>query len=261
MLPFVPDGGLRELYDRTVGYQAGRASPFSVWGQVDSLDWLQTAVKARPWLLALAVAFVPRRPDPRQVAALGAAVLIALQLPVTHWFYLYVVWFVPFVLVAVFAAYRDDPEPARPCRAPEPSRSPRETRRGPGALPAGAGWAATLWVPPWSDESVSDLYVYRVFAEPLLDGALPYRDAFLEYPPLAAPAIALPGLAGTGEEAFRLRPSPSGRSLAARGRAAVRRACAPAPAETPAGRCSPPRSLPLLCGALCARTSTSRRWR
>ncbi len=41
--PFVPDGGLRELYDRTLGYQARRPSPFSIWGQDDSLEWLQTA--------------------------------------------------------------------------------------------------------------------------------------------------------------------------------------------------------------------------
>ena len=115
VIPFVPDGGLRELYDRTLGYQAGRGSPFSVWGQVDSLDWLQTVVKVGAVGLALAVAFLPRRPDGRQVAALGAAVLIALQLAVTHWFYLYVVWFVPFVLVAMFATYREQvPETAEP---------------------------------------------------------------------------------------------------------------------------------------------------
>jgi glycosyl transferase family 87 len=66
-----------------------------------------------------------------------------------------------------------------------------------------AGWAATLWVSAWSDERVNDLFVYRVFTEPLLDGGVPYRDVFLEYPPLAAPAIAIPGLLGTGEEAFR----------------------------------------------------------
>ena len=66
-----------------------------------------------------------------------------------------------------------------------------------------AGWAATLWISPWSDERVNDLFVYRVFTEPVLDGALPYRDVFLEYPPLAAPAIGLPGLLGTGEEVFR----------------------------------------------------------
>jgi Glycosyltransferase family 87 len=117
VLPFVPDGGLRETYDRTIGYQAGRGSPFSVWGQVDSLGWLQTAVKVAAVGLALAVAFVPRRPDARQVAALGAAVLIALQLAVTHWFYLYVVWFAPFVLVTMLGAYREE--------APEAEAAPR----------------------------------------------------------------------------------------------------------------------------------------
>ena len=44
------------------------------------------------------------------LAALAAAVVIALQLGVTHWFYLYIVWFLPFVLVALFARYG---EPAR----------------------------------------------------------------------------------------------------------------------------------------------------
>jgi hypothetical protein len=66
-----------------------------------------------------------------------------------------------------------------------------------------AGWALTLWVMPWSDERVNDLFVYRTFAEPFLSGALPYRDIAFEYPPLAAPLIALPGVAGTDAEAFR----------------------------------------------------------
>jgi hypothetical protein len=116
VLPFVPDGGLRELYDRTLGYQAGRPSPFSVWGQEQSLGWLQTVVKVATLALALLVAVAPRRPDPRRVAALGAAVVIGLELAATHWFYLYVVWFMPFVLVTSLAAYR---EPAA-VPAPEP---------------------------------------------------------------------------------------------------------------------------------------------
>jgi hypothetical protein len=66
-----------------------------------------------------------------------------------------------------------------------------------------AGWALTLWVAPWSNERVNDLFVYRTFAKPVWGGGLPYRDVAFEYPPLAAPAIALPGLFGTGEEAFR----------------------------------------------------------
>jgi glycosyl transferase family 87 len=132
VLPFVPHppsrgagGGLRELYDRTIGYQAGRPSPFSIWGQHPGLDWLQTAVKAGALALAAAVALVPRRKTPRQVAALAAAILVALELAMSHWFYLYVPWFLPGFLVAVLAAYLpagevpDEPPPeAAETRAP-----------------------------------------------------------------------------------------------------------------------------------------------
>jgi len=105
VVPFIPDGGLRELYDRTIGYQASRPSPFSIWGQVDSLGWLQNMTKGAAAGLAILAAFRPRHPDLRQTAALGAAILIAVELTATHWFYLYIVWFVPFVLVALFAAH------------------------------------------------------------------------------------------------------------------------------------------------------------
>ena len=64
-------------------------------------------------------------------------------------------------------------------------------------------WAATLWVMPWSDERVNDLFVYRSYAALFLDGMLPYRDLSFEYPPLAAPAIALPGLGGTGADGYK----------------------------------------------------------
>jgi uncharacterized membrane protein len=114
VLPFVPHGGLRELYDRTLGYQLGRPSPFSVFGQAPSLAWLHTAVKVAALGLALLVAIVPRRKELCQVAALAAAVLIAVELTASHWFYLYVVWFTPPLLVAMLAAYRQpvaDPSP------------------------------------------------------------------------------------------------------------------------------------------------------
>ena len=112
LVPFLPDGGVRDFYDTTLGFQAGRDSPFSVWGQEPGLDWLHTAVKVAAVALALAVALVPRRRDVVQVAALGAAALVGLQLAAEHWFYLYVVWFAPLVLVALFAAQRGRPEPA-----------------------------------------------------------------------------------------------------------------------------------------------------
>jgi Glycosyltransferase family 87 len=73
----------------------------------------------------------------------------------------------------------------------------------PAILLLAAGWAATLWLTPFSDERVNDLFVYRSFAEPVLHGQLPYRDVFFEYPPLAAPVVGLPGVLGTGADAFR----------------------------------------------------------
>ena len=107
VIPFLPDGGVRDFYDTTLGFHAARESPFSIWGQEPSLDWLHLVVKVLAVALALAVAIFPRRRDVVQVAALGAAVLVALQLTAVHWFYLYVVWFAPFAFVALFSAHGD----------------------------------------------------------------------------------------------------------------------------------------------------------
>jgi hypothetical protein len=57
------------------------------------------------------------------VAALGAAVVIAVQLPAVHWFYLYIVWFLPLVLVAVLG---DSPKHEEP-EAPAPVADTLET--------------------------------------------------------------------------------------------------------------------------------------
>jgi hypothetical protein len=94
------DPGLGTFYDRTIAYQAGRDSPFSIWGQVPSLEPLRIALLAGTAALSLLLAFRPRQKSPVQVAALGAALLIALQLTMQHWFYLYIVWFYPLVLIA-----------------------------------------------------------------------------------------------------------------------------------------------------------------
>jgi hypothetical protein len=109
-IPLLPDGGFRELYDRSLGYQASRGSPFSVWGQAPSLHALQTLTKLVAIGLAAAFFFVPRRRSTVQLAALGAALLITIQVTANHWFYPYAVWFAPLVLIAVFAQRRG-PEP------------------------------------------------------------------------------------------------------------------------------------------------------
>jgi hypothetical protein len=107
LIPFLPPGGVREFYDHTIGYQASRSSPFSVWGQAPSLHFLQPVERVGAALLAIAVAVWPRRKSAAQIAALAAAVVIAVQLAATHWFYFYVVWFLPLVLAATFWTHRE----------------------------------------------------------------------------------------------------------------------------------------------------------
>jgi hypothetical protein len=95
------DPGLHTVYERTIAYQAGRSSPFSIWGQVPSLEPLRVAILAGVAALSLLFAFRPRNKQLFQVAALGAALLLGLQLTMHHWFYLYIVWFYPLFLVAM----------------------------------------------------------------------------------------------------------------------------------------------------------------
>ena len=130
LLPFVADVGPEKFYDDTVGYQSGRDSPFSIWGQHDSLGWLRAVVMGGALALAVLVAFLPRERSPVQVAALAAAVLIAVEITAAHWFYLYVVWFAPALLVAVFGERPVTPGPAAAgSRSPAPSRLPRPALR------------------------------------------------------------------------------------------------------------------------------------
>jgi hypothetical protein len=110
------DPGLQTFYDRTIAYQAGRDSPFSIWGQVPSLEPLRIAILVGTVALSLFLAFRPRTKSLVQVAALGAALLIGLQITMQHWFYLYIAWFYPLLLIALAALA------AKPGEAvPEPS--------------------------------------------------------------------------------------------------------------------------------------------
>ena len=97
---------VRAFWNRTIGYQANRDSPFSIWGWgqyhakgIPDLGFVQPVVEVVAVVLAVVLAFVPRRKGPVQLAALTAAVLVAFQLTLTHWFYLYLPWVVPFVFL------------------------------------------------------------------------------------------------------------------------------------------------------------------
>lgn len=103
LVPVALDPGIATMWERTVEQQVGRESPFSLWGQEPGLEPLRIGLMVATAALALAVAFVPRQRSPERVAALAAAILVALQLTAEHWFYLYIVWFLPALLVALTA--------------------------------------------------------------------------------------------------------------------------------------------------------------
>jgi hypothetical protein len=117
------DPGLHTVYERTIAYQSGRDSPFSIWGQAPSLEPLRIAILAATAALSLLLAFRPKRKSLVQVAAFGAALLIALQLTMQHWFYLYIVWFYPLLLVALAAMPAAEPREPSPARTSRPARA------------------------------------------------------------------------------------------------------------------------------------------
>jgi hypothetical protein len=119
------DPGLQTVYERTIAFQSGRDSPFSIWGQLPSLEPLRTVILAGVAALSLLLAFVPRHKSFVQVAALGAALLIGLQITMQHWFYLYIVWFYPLFLIALSLGATNPRE-----SPPEPSPA-RTSRRAP----------------------------------------------------------------------------------------------------------------------------------
>jgi hypothetical protein len=99
-IPAFSHDSLHTIYERTIVYQSNRGSPFSVWG-LYGLQGPERVVEAAAVALALALAVIPRRPDVVGLAAACGAVILAEQLGIEHWFYLYIPWFFPVVIVAL----------------------------------------------------------------------------------------------------------------------------------------------------------------
>jgi len=104
-IPTLAHDSLHTIYERTILYQSNRGSPFSVWGLYGSPHGLQLAVQLAAVALALALAAIPRRDDLVGLAAACAAVIIAVQLGIDHWFYLYIPWFFGLVMIAFLGAH------------------------------------------------------------------------------------------------------------------------------------------------------------
>ena len=131
LLESSPVDAARTFGERSLVWQIGRESPFSIWGWgqyraagIPDLHLAQLALQALLVVAALAAAFLPRRKSPLQLAALTGALIAGFELVQTHWFYLYLPWFFPFAAFAVLAglgagAFRPAREEARGSQAPE----------------------------------------------------------------------------------------------------------------------------------------------
>ncbi len=108
----------RAFYDDTFAYQFSRSSPFSLW------DWRQYHAKGLPdlrWVQrglyvllgggAIALAWWPRKRSPLILAAYTGALLVGFESVLTHWSWLYLPWFFPFVAFALLAPRREPPVP------------------------------------------------------------------------------------------------------------------------------------------------------
>jgi hypothetical protein len=104
-----------------VSFQAERGSLLAPWPLL-GLDWLQAAFQAGVVTLVAASAVRVWRDrdlatDPRRIAALGAAILIGVQLAANYWTYTYLAWVFPLLALALLSERRG---PARP-QAAEPA--------------------------------------------------------------------------------------------------------------------------------------------
>jgi hypothetical protein len=112
-IPALTHDSLHTIFERTLSYQDNRESPFSIWGlyrgsppsSAPALEYAQAAVQGAAIALAIALAFLPRRADLIGLAASAAAILIAIQLGIDHWFYLYIPWFFGAAIFALLGQF------------------------------------------------------------------------------------------------------------------------------------------------------------
>ncbi|HET7477889.1 MAG TPA: glycosyltransferase 87 family protein [Rubrobacteraceae bacterium] len=95
---------LKLFYQKTITFQGDRETPWTIFAQVPQIAFLKRLLTAAVIFLAVLVAIFPRKRTVRRLAALSAALVIAVQLVTNYWFYTYVVWFEPFVFLALFTA-------------------------------------------------------------------------------------------------------------------------------------------------------------
>jgi hypothetical protein len=101
---------LQVFWDRTLKWQIGRESPWSLW------DWRQYHARGIPNLHvvqnilqgllvagAVLLPFFPARKSPLQLAALTAVLLAGFEIVQTYWLYTYIPWFYGFAAITLLS--------------------------------------------------------------------------------------------------------------------------------------------------------------
>jgi len=100
--------GPAQFFDSTFGYQLiqrGGGIQFSIWTYMPQLAIVARLLLAVVLvLLALSPMVRPGMQDARKQAALSAALLIGAQLLLGYWFYSYLTWFYPLLVIAMVQA-------------------------------------------------------------------------------------------------------------------------------------------------------------
>jgi hypothetical protein len=104
--------GPASFLDSTLGYQLvqrGGGTQFSIWTYMPPYMAIVARLIVAAALLLLALSPMVRPPvrDARQHAALAAALLIGGQLLLGYWFYSYLTWWYPLIVIAVIQARPD----------------------------------------------------------------------------------------------------------------------------------------------------------
>ena len=180
---------------------------------------------------AFAFALLPRNKTPLQLAALTGVLLLGFQLVLTHWSYLYIPWFFPFVAYATLAQ--------RVRRSRRRCRPSKSDFRSPLRFISAAAALASIFVASWAAlhqdrfkrGEIVDTPVYQSYGDAMCEGEVPYRDFAVEYPPGALPFFVLPAYEEAGNvdsfrRAFEALVAACGAVLLSRWRCRWRR-CAP----------------------------------
>jgi Glycosyltransferase family 87 len=205
-----PLHAVRTFYRDTFAYQFGRSSPFSLW------DWRQYHAKGLPnlrWVQrvlygllvagALALGRWPRRRSPLRLAAYTGVLLVGFEVVLTHWSWLYLPWFFPFVAFALLLPSGSG-EPSAVLADPwrEQLRLLREKLSPLQLRFAGLGAAVALFVGSWAmlstwfyaNPRISDVGLYQAYGTQIRSGETPYLDFGVEYPPGSLPVFVAPTL-------------------------------------------------------------------